>query len=75
MEDKILNILKCSKEHVSGESLSSSLNVSRTAVWKHIKNLKNKGYIIEGISNKGYRLLSSPDKINKVDLFKTLKTK
>ena len=75
MEDKILNILKNSKEYVSGESLSSSLNVSRTAVWKHIKNLKNKGYMIEGISNKGYKLLSSPDKINKPDLFKNLKTK
>lgn len=74
MEDKILNILKTSTEHVSGEFLSSSLNVSRTAVWKHIKNLKNKGYIIEGISNKGYKLLSSPDKINKPDLFSTLKT-
>lgn len=45
MEDKILNILKTSTEHVSGEFLSSSLNVSRTAVWKHIKNLKNKGYL------------------------------
>ncbi|WP_294156302.1 biotin--[acetyl-CoA-carboxylase] ligase [uncultured Clostridium sp.] len=74
MEDKILNILKTSTEHVSGEFLSSSLNVSRTAVWKHIKNLKNKGYIIEGISNKGYKLLSSPDKINKPDLFAKLKT-
>ncbi|WP_294402795.1 biotin--[acetyl-CoA-carboxylase] ligase [uncultured Clostridium sp.] len=74
MEDKILNILKTSTEHVSGEFLSSSLNVSRTAVWKHIKNLKTKGYIIEGISNKGYKLLSSPDKINKPDLFAKLKT-
>ena len=75
MEDKILNILKNSKEYVSGETLSSSLNVSRTAIWKHIKNLKNKGYDIEGISNKGYKLLSSPDKINKVDLFSMLNTK
>ena len=75
MEDKILNILKNSKEYVSGESLSTSLNVSRTAIWKHIKNLKNKGYNIEGISNKGYKLLSSPDKINKVDLFSILDTK
>ena len=75
MEDKILDILKTSSEYISGEFLSSSLNVSRTAVWKHIKNLKNKGYLIEGISNKGYKLLSSPDKINKPDLFKNLKTK
>lgn len=75
MEDKILDILKTSTDYVSGELLSSSLNVSRTAIWKHIKNLKNKGYLIEGISNKGYKLLSSPDKINKQDLFSKLKTK
>ncbi len=75
MEDKILNILKNSHEHVSGEFLSSSLNVSRTAIWKHIKNLKNKGYHIEGISNKGYKLISSPDKINRPDLFSKLTTK
>lgn len=75
MEDKILDILKNSSQHVSGEFLSSSLDVSRTAIWKHIKNLKNKGYLIEGISNKGYKLLSSPDKINKPDFFSKLKTK
>ena len=56
MEDKILNELKKAKDYISGEYLSSTLNVSRTAIWKHIKNLKSKGYIIEGISNKGYKL-------------------
>ena len=74
MEEKILDILKNSSEYISGENLSAKLNVSRTAIWKHIKNLKNKGYNIEGISNKGYKLISSPDKINKQDLYINLKT-
>ena len=39
MEDKILNELKKAEDYVSGEYLSSTLNVSRTAIWKHIKNL------------------------------------
>lgn len=42
MENKILNKLKNSTEYISGETLSLELNVSRSAIWKHIKALKNK---------------------------------
>ena len=35
MEEKIINILKSSKDYVSGEYLSEKLNVSRTSIWKH----------------------------------------
>jgi len=74
MEDRILNELKKTKDYISGEYLSSNLNVSRTAIWKHIKNLKSKGYIIEGISNKGYKLISFPDLLNKNELLPLIKT-
>ena len=74
MEDKILNELKKAENYISGEYLSSTLNVSRTAIWKHIKNLKSKGYIIDGISNKGYKLTSSPDLLNKSELLPLIKT-
>ncbi|EKQ53853.1 MULTISPECIES: biotin--[acetyl-CoA-carboxylase] ligase [unclassified Clostridium] len=74
MEEKILNELKKSENYVSGEYLSSTLNVSRTAIWKHIKNLKSKGYIIEGISNKGYKLITYPDLLNKTELLPMIKT-
>ena len=74
MEDKILNELKKAEDYISGEYLSETLNVSRTAIWKHIKNLKSKGYIIEGISNKGYKLISSPDLLTKSELSPMLKT-
>jgi BirA family biotin operon repressor/biotin-[acetyl-CoA-carboxylase] ligase len=69
-----LNELKKATEYVSGEHLSSTLNVSRTAIWKHIKNLKLKGYIIDGISNKGYKLISSPDLLSKSELLSSIKT-
>ncbi len=75
MEDKILNLLLNSNNYISGEKISESLNVSRTAIWKHIKNLKSKGYIIEGISKKGYRLISKPDIIDKNSLNQYLTTK
>ena len=74
MEDKILNELKKFDDYISGESLSSILNISRAAIWKHIKNLKSKGYIIEGVSNKGYKLISSPDLLNKSELLSLMET-
>lgn len=74
MEEKILTELKKAGDYISGEYLSSTLNVSRTAIWKHIKNLKSKGYIIEGISNKGYKLVSSPDLLDKSELLSLLET-
>lgn len=74
MENKILNKLKKSSDYLSGESISSDLNISRSAIWKHIKSLKNKGYIIEGKSNKGYRLLSCPDILTAQELMPLLKT-
>ena len=46
---------------ISGEELSLLLNVSRTAVWKHIKALRLLGYQITSLPSQGYRLLSSPD--------------
>ena len=46
---------------ISGEELSLRLNVSRTAVWKHIKSLRLIGYQIISLPAQGYRLISSPD--------------
>ena len=46
---------------VSGEYIAKHLGVSRTAVWKQIKSLQNKGYEIESVRNRGYRLVSRPD--------------
>lgn len=61
MKQKILDILKSADGYVSGERISEQLNISRAAVWKHIKKFKEDGYEIESVTNKGYRLISSPD--------------
>ena len=55
---KILALLKQSKAIVSGESLAKELKVSRTAIWKSIRDLEKLGYQIEHLAN-GYRFLSS----------------
>ena len=60
MKLNILNLLD-DKDFISGEVISKKLNISRTAVWKQVQNLKKYGYNIESIKNKGYRLISKPD--------------
>lgn len=43
---------------VSGEEISSSLGVTRAAVWKQITALRADGYAIPGDPRSGYRLLA-----------------
>ncbi|MBU3175468.1 biotin--[acetyl-CoA-carboxylase] ligase [Clostridium estertheticum] len=62
MKEKILELLKASgNDFVSGQKISEVLGVSRAAIWKHIKVIKEDGYEVEAISRKGYRIISSPD--------------
>ncbi|MGI5894412.1 MAG: biotin--[acetyl-CoA-carboxylase] ligase [Candidatus Merdivicinus sp.] len=42
---------------LSGGELAEQMQISRTAVWKHIASLQEEGYSIETVPNKGYRLL------------------
>lgn len=60
MKDKILAMLRENQNvFVSGEMLSDRLGVSRTAVWKCIRELREEGYDIEASSRKGYKLGST----------------
>lgn len=58
---KILEILTSSNEYVSGQSLARTLGVTRQAVWKEINSLRDKGFVIESVQNRGYRLGAMPD--------------
>ncbi|OHB32779.1 MAG: biotin--[acetyl-CoA-carboxylase] ligase [Desulfuromonadaceae bacterium GWC2_58_13] len=59
------DILNLFREHpgtfVSGEEISQKLGVSRTAVWKKIRLLRDLGYTIDAVTSRGYRLAASPD--------------
>ena len=61
MKTKILNVLRKSDGYVSGQALCNMLGVSRTAVWKVINQLKEEGYVIEAVQNKGYHITEYPD--------------
>ena len=63
-KEKILEILISKREPVSGQEISSKMGVSRAAVWKYIETLRDEGYRIDGVSNRGYKLVVSPDLLN-----------
>ncbi len=75
MKKKILEKLQSTDGFVSGQELCELLGVSRTAVWKNIQALKNDGYVIEGVNNKGYRLVSVPDVMSEENISRHLNTK
>lgn len=62
-------------EYVSGERLSESLGVSRTAIWKQIEVLKKQGYQIDSAPKKGYQLMVRPDGLQEHDIHLYLHTK
>ena len=58
-KEKILLSLKSNQNQViSGQKLAEECNVSRAAVWKAIKALREGGFLIEATTNNGYRLSS-----------------
>lgn len=75
MQNKILDILQNSNDYISGQEISFQLGVSRQAVWKSINSLKEKGYTISSVTNKGYRLEAAPKYLNENSLKKHLHNK
>lgn len=72
-KSKILSILQ-KEAYISGEKLAEQLNVSRTAIWKNIQTLKNEGYQIEAVNNKGYVLVEASQNINQAKLLSIVDT-
>ncbi|MCC7571898.1 MAG: biotin--[acetyl-CoA-carboxylase] ligase [Candidatus Methanofastidiosum sp.] len=75
MKSKILEILEKKGSYVSGEEISKEIGVSRAAVWKHIKKLRELGYEIDSKTNEGYKLVKSPEKQIEFELERMLDTK
>ena len=61
MKTEILKLLREQDGYLSGQQICETLGVSRTAVWKVMNQLKEEGYQIEAVPNKGYHLLQTPD--------------
>jgi len=73
VESRVLKELKpdC---YSSGQAISKKLKMSRSAVWKHIVKLRERGYVIDASPRHGYRLLSRPDKLLPAEIKPLLQT-
>lgn len=61
MKAAILKILRETGDYVSGQEICEKLGVSRTAVWKVIRQLQEEGYQVDAARSRGYRIIAGPD--------------
>ncbi|ABK43985.1 biotin--acetyl-CoA-carboxylase ligase [Magnetococcus marinus MC-1] len=62
LDEKLVALLVAHGEiPCSGAAIGAGLGISRAAVWKHIQGLRQRGYRIEALHRRGYRLLGEPD--------------
>jgi len=72
---QILLLLKKERnQFVSGEDICKQIGVSRTAVWKHIRSLREEGYHIEAVTHRGYNLTDVPDRLYPDEIAESLNT-
>lgn len=65
VKEEILRVFENGRgEYFSGEQLAARLGVSRTAVWKAVKQLEEDGYHFDAVTGKGYSLSSGSDVIS-----------
>ncbi|WP_028593562.1 biotin--[acetyl-CoA-carboxylase] ligase [Paenibacillus assamensis] len=75
MSDPLLGWFQSHQDqYISGEEISRELSISRTAVWKQINRLRNKGYQFEAVPKLGYRLIGQPTKLDEASIREHLKT-
>lgn len=72
--EKLLELFENRKgSYLSGEEIAQKLQVSRTSVWKAVNVLRENGYRIDAVSNKGYCLLPENDILSEQGIRKYLK--
>ncbi|WP_262173033.1 biotin--[acetyl-CoA-carboxylase] ligase [Saccharococcus sp. Marseille-Q5394] len=59
---------------ISGQEFADEFGLSRTAIWKYIREFEEEGYEIASIRKKGYVLIASPDLVNAANIKKYLQT-
>lgn len=88
IKDRVLEILEQNRgRSVSGNKIALSLGMTRSAVWKAVMQLREEGYSISAVTNRGYCLNDDNDILNepsilaglttaqfgrKMDIFKTI---
>lgn len=76
LKNKVLAVLEENKgKNVSGNDIAKSVGMTRSAVWKAVKQLRSEGYSISAVTNKGYCLSEESDFLNEHSVFQNLSTK
>ena len=69
LTDEVLTLLVAAKDcYLSGSEMSKSLGVTRMAVSNAVRSLREFGYDISSVTNRGYCLMSEPDRITTGDV-------
>ncbi len=72
---RVLEILERADGPLSGETISNELGITRSAVWKHINDLRMMGYDISSSQKQGYRLAHTSSKLLPYEIHKKLQTR
>ncbi|MBS4191011.1 biotin--[acetyl-CoA-carboxylase] ligase [Bacillus sp. FJAT-49705] len=62
-------------EYLSGQHLADIIGCSRTAVWKHIEELRKDGFELEAVRRKGYKIIKIPERVTADEVRLGLPTK
>lgn len=68
-------LFEANGQPVSGQEIADEFGLSRTAIWKYVKDFEKEGYEIGTIRKKGYYLITIPDRVNEANVKKYLTTK
>jgi BirA family transcriptional regulator, biotin operon repressor / biotin---[acetyl-CoA-carboxylase] ligase len=71
---RVLEILDRANGPISGEAISERLGISRSAVWKHVTELRTMGYEINASQKEGYLLKKDSDRLLPYEIYKHLRT-
>jgi len=63
-----------SGEYLSGQFLAETADCSRTAIWKHIEELRKEGFVFDAVKKKGYRIIQAPENVSADEISFGLKT-
>lgn len=75
LKNKVLAVLEENKgKSVSGNEIAKSVGMTRSAVWKAVKQLRSEGYTILAATNKGYCLTEDNDFMSEQSIFEHLTT-
>lgn len=67
-------LLAANGDPVSGQEIADEFGLSRTAIWKYVKEFEAEGYEIGTVRKKGYYLVTVPDKVNAANVQHYLST-